>query len=275
MRPNMTLSRLRSGDVALGLWLQLGSIPAARALAAQGSYHWLLVDLEHTATDLSTASLMMTAIADVSAGRVSPLARVPVGSIFHIKQVLDAGAHGVLVPMVNTAEEARDVVRFSRYPPVGDRGVGGFAPFLSFGASRAEYTREANNQVLVAIQVETQQAVENIEDIVSVPGIDVIFIGPNDLHISYGLTPRYWSQEPTFLQAVQRVVDACKAHGVAAGILCGDGATAKQRIQEGFTFVGVGSDQGILLRFAGMQAGEVTNTPEPEGSWTSVVRLDR
>ncbi|MBL8132228.1 MAG: 2-dehydro-3-deoxyglucarate aldolase [Anaerolineae bacterium] len=275
MRPNATLSRLRNGEPALGLWLQLGSISVARMLAAQGSYNWLLVDLEHTATDLSTASLMMSAIADVSAGRVTPVARVPAGTVFHIKQVLDAGAHGVLVPMVNTPDEARDIVRFARYPPVGERGVGGFAPFVSFGANRAEYAREANDQIMVAIQVETRQGVENIEEIASVPGIDVIFVGPNDLHISYGLQPRYWSAEPDFLNAVQKVVDTCKTRGVTAGILCADSAGAIDRLKQGFTFVGVGSDAGFLLRFAGLQAGEVTGTPEPAGMWSSVVKLDR
>lgn len=275
MRQNATLARLRAGETALGLWLQLGSPITARLLAAQGSHHWLLVDLEHTATDLSTASAMMSAIADVSGGRVTPLARVPAGTQFHIKQVLDAGAHGVMVPMVNTAEEAADVVRFARYPPAGERGVGGFAPYLSFGTNRATYTREANEQVLVAIQIETRQAVEQIDAIAAVPGIDVLFIGPNDLHVSYGLTASYWSDAPAFRGAVDAVLAACKAHGLPAGILSGDGPTAKARVNEGFSFVGMGSDANLLLRTAGLNAAEVTGEPEPPGSWASVVRTDR
>lgn len=275
MRPNATLSKLRAGEAALGLWLQLGSISAARLLAAQGSYQWLLVDLEHTAIDLSTASLIMSAIADVSAARVTPMARVPAGSVFHIKQALDGGAQGILVPMVNTAEEAADIVRYSRYPPKGERGVGGFVPFIGFGATRAEYAREANDQILVAIQIETQQAVENIEAITDVPGLDVIFIGPNDLHVSYGLNPRYWSDEPAFRGGVEVVLRTCKSKGIPVGILCGGAAEAKQRVADGFAFVGVGSDANMLLRFAGLQAGEVTDTPEPAGGWASVTRLDR
>ncbi|MDZ4770215.1 MAG: aldolase/citrate lyase family protein [Chloroflexota bacterium] len=275
MRQNATLARLRADEAAIGLWLQLGSPTVARLLAAQGSYHWLLVDLEHTATDLATASQMMSFIADVSAGRVTPLARVPAGTIFHIKQVLDAGAQGVMVPMINTADEARDAVRFSRYPPIGERGVGGFTPFIGFGAGRAEYTREANDNILLAIQIETRQAVENIDAIASVPGIDVIFVGPNDLHISYGLAPRYWSDEPAFRSAIDTILAACKRHNIPAGTLCGGALEAKARIADGFTFVGVGSDAGMLLRFAGLQAGEVTDTPEPAGTWGSVVKLDR
>lgn len=275
MRANTTLNQLRNGDAALGLWLQLGSTIAARLLAAQGSYHWLLVDLEHTPIDVSTTATMMAHISDVSAGRVTPLVRVPAGTIFHIKQALDSGAQGILVPLVNTEEEARAVVRFARYPPDGDRGVGGLLPHLGYGATRSEYTREANQQVLVAIQIETKQAIDNLDAILSVPGLDVIFIGPNDLHISYGLQPRYWSEEPAFREAVNKVLAACKARGLATGTLCADAATAKDRIADGFTFVGVGSDAGLLLRFAGLQAGEVTNTPEPSGLWSSIVKLDR
>jgi 4-hydroxy-2-oxoheptanedioate aldolase len=275
MRPNATLARLRQNQPAIGLWLQLGSPVVARMLAAQGAYQWLLVDLEHTATDLATASQMMSFIADVSAGRVTPLARVPANTVFHIKQVLDAGAQGVMIPMVNTAEEARDAVRFSRYPPQGERGVGGFAPFIGFGTSRGEYTREANDNILVTVQIETQQAIANIDAIAAVPGLDVVFVGPNDLHISYGLTPRYWSDEPAFRGAIDRVLAACQAHNVPAGILCANAAEAKARIADGFTFVGVGSDANLLLRFAGLQAGEVTDTPEPAGGWAGVTRLDR
>lgn len=275
MRPNVTLNRLRGGEPAFGMWLQLGSVTAARLLAAQGSYHWLLVDLEHTATDLSTASAMMSSIADVSAGRVTPLARVTAGTVFHIKQALDGGAQGILAPLINTPEEAHDVVRFSRYPPDGERGVGGSSPFIGFGTTRAEYTREANSHILVAIQIETRQAVENIEAILDVPGLDVIFIGPNDLHVSYGLQARYWSNEPLFRSAVDTVLAACKRRGIASGILCGDAASGKQRAADGFAFVGLGSDVNMLLRYAGLQAAEVNELPEPEGMWSSVVRLDR
>jgi 4-hydroxy-2-oxoheptanedioate aldolase len=269
MRSNHTLARLRAGQPALGMWLQLGSVNAARMLAAQGLYDWLLVDLEHSPVEIETAARMLTAIADVSGGRVTPLCRVIAGTMHHIKQALDAGAQGVLVPMVSTAQEARDVVRFSRFPPEGERGGGGLAPHLSYATNRAEYSAQANREVLVGIQIETREAIDNLDSILDVPGLDLIFIGPNDLHMSYGLPPRYWSDEPAFLNAVERVRAGCQARGLPLGILTGDGAAGKARRADGFTFIGLGTDANTLLRGAGLHFGAMTDTPEPAGGWAA------
>ncbi|MCC6805001.1 MAG: hypothetical protein IT319_19120, partial [Anaerolineae bacterium] len=115
MRQNRTLARIRQGKPAIGLWLQTGSFHTARLLAMQNMFDWLLVDMEHTPVDLSMASAIFAGIADISEGRCTPLARVPHGTLYHIKQALDAGAQGIVVPMVNTAEEAADAVRFARF----------------------------------------------------------------------------------------------------------------------------------------------------------------
>ncbi|MBX3084400.1 MAG: 2-dehydro-3-deoxyglucarate aldolase [Anaerolineae bacterium] len=248
MRQNHTLAKLRKGQPAIGLWMHSHSFHLTRIVAAQGLFDWLLVDMEHTPVDLSTASMIFAAIADVSGGACTPLARVAHGSMYHIKHALDAGAQGVIVPMVNTAQEASDVVRFSRYPPLGERGAGGLVPHIGFGiTNHVEYVKQANHEILVAIQIETREAVENIESILAVPGIDLVFIGPFDLHISLGLTPTLWSDDPTFRAAITKVIAACKAHGLPYGTISPNADSAAARLADGFTFVSMGTDMIHLL----------------------------
>jgi 4-hydroxy-2-oxoheptanedioate aldolase len=273
MRDNRTLARLRKGQPAVGSWLQLGSPAAARLLAAQGLSDWLLVDLEHTPVDPSTAAVMLSTIADVSGGRVTPLARVPVGTAACIKHALDAGAQGVIVPMVQGEADVREAVRQARFPPLGERGAGGLHPHLGFGVSRPEYVRRANDQILVGVQIETRAALDDIERIVAVPGLDLCFIGPNDLHLALGCPAKFWSDEPAFVAAVARIRAACRARGVPLGTLCRDAASARARIAEGFTFVGLGSDAHFMLTFSGMEHGAVRGIEEP-GSWCDLVTMD-
>lgn len=243
MRENHTLSLLQQSQAAYGLWLQSHHFHIARILAAQGLLDWLLVDMEHTPVDLSTASMLLATIADVSNGQCTPLARVAKGTMDQIKQALDAGAQGIIVPMINTAEQAADVVKFSRYPPLGERGAGGITPHLGFGmTNHAEYVPQANDEIMVSIQIETAEAVENIEAIVQVEGLDMIFIGPFDLHISLNLAPTLWSDEPRFLDAVARVKDACQRANIPLGTLAPNAVGAKMRHGEGFQFIGVGAD---------------------------------
>ena len=273
MRDNQTLSLLKNGKPAVGTWLQLHSPHAARLLAAQGFLDWMLVDFEHTPVDLSTASLILSSISDVSGGRVTPLARVPVGSIDRIKHALDAGAQGVIVPMVQSAEEVRAAVRYARFPPLGCRGAGGLSPHLGFGISRPEYLRTANSQILVGIQIETVEALEQLDAILDVPGIDLCFLGPNDLHMALGLAPRIWSDEPHFLAAVDRIRAACARRRIPLGTLCKDALTGKARISEGFGFIGLASELHFMLQYCGMQIGELRGIPEP-ASWCDAVRFD-
>ena len=248
MRQNHTLDAIRSGKPAIGLWLQTHSFHTARIIAAQGLLDWLLVDMEHTPVDLSTASMIFATIADVSAGACTPLARVAHGTMDQIKQALDAGAQGVIVPMINTAEDAANAVRFARYPPQGERGAGGIVPHFGFGTtSHIEYVQNANAEILVAIQIETQAAIENIDSILDTPGIDLVFIGPFDLHISLGLPPGLWSESTVFRAAVDRVIAACKRRGLPFGTLTPSAEGAKNRLIDGFTFLGMGSDIAHLL----------------------------
>jgi|GEM_PF-49942 len=273
MRKNTTLALMRDGKVALGTWLQLHSYQASRMLAAQGFFEWLLVDFEHTPVDRGTAAAILSGISDVSGGRVTPLARVSVGSSDQIKHALDAGAQGVIVPMVKTAEEVRAAVRYTRFPPDGERGAGGLSPHLGFGVSRPVYIQRVNQEILFGVQIETLEAVENVDEILDVKGVDLCFIGPNDLHLALGYPAMFWSTEPRFLQAIERVKAAAKKRGIPLGTLCKDLSSAKDRIRDGFTFVGLGSDAHFMLQYAGIQYGELHDISEPPETWCNAMKF--
>src|ERR1700730_8975733 len=180
MRPNPVKRALKDGQASMGTWLSLGSITAARFMARAG-FSWLTVDVEHSLVDWETATHMFASIAD--AGCIA-LARVPSNRHDHIKRVLDNGAQGIVVPMVNSREEAVAAVAAARYPPAGNRSVGGSVHALNFDTTANEYYAHANDHILVILQCEHIHAVEQAESIFSVPGIDAIFVGPNDLAAS-------------------------------------------------------------------------------------------
>jgi 4-hydroxy-2-oxoheptanedioate aldolase len=257
----------------MGTWLQLHSYHASRMLAAQGFFEWLLVDFEHTPVGRDSAAQILSAISDVSGGRVTPLARVAAGSVIEIKHALDAGAQGIIVPMVTDAAEVAEAMRYARYPPDGQRGAGGLSPHLGFGVSRPVYIQCVNREILFGVQIETAEAVENIEEILEVKGVDLCFIGPNDLHLALGYPAMFWSAEPRFLSAVARVKGACRRRGIPLGTLCKDVSSATARIEEGFRFVGLGSDAHFVLQFAGIQYGTLHNIPEPPETWCNAMRF--
>src|SRR5688500_7123599 len=243
MRTNPVRKALKAGQPAVGTWLSLGSITAARFMARAG-FAWLTTDIEHSLVDWETATHMFASIAD--AGCVA-LARVPGNRHDHIKRVLDNGAMGVVVPMVNSRQEAEDAVAAMLYPPRGNRSVGGSVHALNFGATANEYYNHANEELLVVLQCEHIQAVENADAIFSVPGIDAIFVGPNDLAASMrdpnGKPP---SGEATS-RAMKHILETCKKHKVAAGLHTMNAEEAKVRIEEGWQFVAVVSELKMML----------------------------
>jgi 4-hydroxy-2-oxoheptanedioate aldolase len=243
MRPNPVKQALKAGRPSIGTWLSLGSITAARFLARAG-FAWLTVDIEHSLVDWETATHMFAAIAD--AGCVA-LARVPSNRHDHIKRVLDNGAHGIVVPMVNSRAEAEAAVSAALYPPTGTRSVGGSVHALNFGTTAADYFARANDEVLIVLQCEHIQAVEDADAIFSVPGIDAIFVGPNDLAASMrGQDGKPASAEAT-AQAHQRILAACKKHGVPAGYHCIHPEEVKVRLAEGWQFLAVASELRLML----------------------------
>ncbi len=243
MRPNPVRRTLKEGKPSVGTWLSLGSITASRFLARSG-FEWLTVDIEHSLVDWETATHMFATIAD--AGCIA-LARVPANRHDHIKRVLDNGAHGIVVPMVNSRQEAEAAVQAALYPPAGNRSVGGAAHALNFGATANDYYAHANDELLIVLQCEHIRAVEAADAIFSVSRIDAIFVGPNDLAASMrskdGRPP---SAEAT-REVMAHILQTCKKHKVAAGVHCGSAEEALARIDEGWQFLAIGSELKMML----------------------------
>jgi 4-hydroxy-2-oxoheptanedioate aldolase len=243
MWANPVKRALKAGQPSVGTWLSLGSIPASRFLARAG-FAWLTVDIEHTLVDWETATHMFASIADANC---VPLARVPSCRHDHIKRVLDNGAMGIVVPMVNTREEAELAVAASLYPPHGNRSVGGSVHALNFKTTAPDYFTHANEEILVVLQCEHIQSVENADRIFSVPGIDAMFVGPNDLAASMrGKDGRPPTAEAT-AQANKHILATCKKYGVAAGYHCMTPDELKMRIEEGWQFLAISSELRMMM----------------------------
>jgi 4-hydroxy-2-oxoheptanedioate aldolase len=246
MKSNPVKETLRSGRPAVGTWLSLCSPVASRFLARTG-FAWLTVDIEHSAVDWETAATMFGHIAD--AGNV-PLARVPAARHDHVKRVLDNGAWGVVVPMVMSRQEAIESVAATKYPPIGNRSVGGNVHALNFNANAHDYYARANDQILVVLQCEHIEAVRRADEIFSVPGIDAIFVGPNDLRASMRDDQGRDPSPEVFEQTLQEILAACRRAKVAAGIHCFSPESIQQRIAEGWQFLALGSDLQLMLNDA-------------------------
>lgn len=238
---NHTKARLQAGKICYGTFQCIASSMVSEILAHHG-FDWILVDLEHGAMDLQAAGDMLAAI---DHGGPTPLVRVQWNDQASIKRVLDAGALGVMIPMVNTADEAQRAVSYCSYAPAGVRGLGAGRASL-FGVRLAEYMKVANDQMLVMLQAEHKDAVKNIDGILAVPGIDVIFVGPYDLACSMGFSDQ--PGHPDVEEAIATVLAAAQSAGVIPGIFCMDPQTARARAAQGFRFIGFGIDSIFLDR---------------------------
>ena len=238
---NFVKEKLRNGGVAVGAWMSILNPSAARIVASSG-LDWVLFDTEHGPPSFETVDGLVRAVGGAGA---LPLVRVVWNDINAIKQALDTGAYGVIVPWVNTKEEAERAVTYCRYQPEGLRGCAPGRAASAWGVSSAEYLKIANDEVLVVVQIETTKAMENIEEVVSVEGVDATFIGPSDLSASMEHRGEYF--HPEVVNAMERVVDACQSSSVAPGIAFGRGVDhLNSLIEMGFRFIGVGSDTGFL-----------------------------
>jgi 4-hydroxy-2-oxoheptanedioate aldolase len=247
MRINHVRSRLKAGEPSIGTWLSLPS-PEAAEFVSKLPFDWLVVDAEHNPVDIRTLAQMFAAM---SASGIAPMVRIPWNSPENFKRVLDAGAWGVVVPMVNTREEAERAVQAARYYPDGNRSVGGGRHALSWDSSGAEYYRNANEQVLLVLQIEHIEGVRNADEILSVPGVDACFIGPNDLAASMGLglgVPLE-SDNPELVEAIMHIRDTCRKHGVATGIHTSGAAGVNFRIGQGFQFCAMASELRYMLGY--------------------------
>src|SRR5262245_1599768 len=260
MRPNTVKQLLRAGKPVVGTWLSLGSITAARYLARMG-FDYLTVDVEHSLVNVETTTHMLAAVAD--AGGV-PLARVPSCRHDHIKRVLDNGGYGIVVPMVMTREEAQTAVAACLYPPRGNRSVGGGVHALNFATTPADYYAKADDEILIVLQCEHIQAVRNFDEVYSVPGIDAVFVGPNDLSASMRDAGGKPPSAEVFKQTLADILAGCKRIGVPAGIHTFSVEEAKARIAEGWQFIAINSELKFMTEGAkkvidslGRTAGEV------------------
>ncbi len=260
MRRNRVKQLLKSGQPAVGTWLSLASLTAARFLARSG-FDWLCVDVEHSLAGMESTAHLLGAIAD--AGCV-PLARVPSNRHDHIKRILDNGGYGVVVPMVCTRQESLDAVSACLYPPAGTRSVGGSVHALNFAASPGDYYAQANGELAVILQCEHIDAVRNFDHIFGVGGVDAVFVGPNDLMASMRDPQGQPPSPEEFEQALTDILNGCKRLGIAAGLHTFTAGDAKKRIAAGWQLVAVGSELKFMadgaanvVQSLGMQASDL------------------
>lgn len=242
---------LLAGEFCFGSWIQIGPYPALAEILAAAGYDWLGIDCEHSEIDVEG----VTALARGMYGRGTvPLARVRENDTLAIRQVLDAGVQGIIVPLINSAAEAECAVAAAKYPPQGVRGFC-FSRMNDYGLHFDEYVRHANEQVAVVAMIESREAVERIDDIVGVHGIDGVFIGPYDMSGSFGITGQ--TTHPIIRNACQAVVASCKRHGKAAGlhVVHPTRENIEGAIADGFTFLALGVD-AVFLRQASRTALE-------------------
>ena len=204
-------AKLKSGKVVLGSWITFADTAVAEILARSG-FEWLTVDMEHSPLTLSQAQELIRVI---SLCGVCPFVRLPSNDPVLAKRVMDAGACGTIVPMVNTREQAERAVRSIKYPPEGERGVG-LARAQGYGPQFEEYVTKANSESLVFLQIEHEEAVANIEAILSVPGVDGFIVGPYDMTASMGVPGKF--DDPRFVDAIQRIRDVAHELDIASGI---------------------------------------------------------
>lgn len=244
MLRNPVKERLKEGKPSIGTWLSLGSPVAAKFVARLG-FDWVTVDTEHNPIDWEKASQMFLACCGTS---TIPLCRIPWNTGENIKRALDNGAWGIVVPMCCSRAEAESAVAGAKYPPLGERSVGGNLHAVSFNTDPATYYAYANEVTLVILQIEHIRAVEKAEEILSVPGVDAVFIGPNDLLSSMGKKPQMETDDPAFVQALDYVLKTAQKYGVTPGIHVANAEMANRRIAQGFRFIALASELALMTR---------------------------
>jgi 4-hydroxy-2-oxoheptanedioate aldolase len=242
MRENTLRKKLTNGENALGLWSMLGS-EAALEMAAPLGFDWVLIDCEHGVAPVDALPGLLRAL---NGSKTTSVVRLPsADNLADFKRVLDAGVEGVLVPQVYSADQVKSIVSACRYPPKGTRGIAGGRAH-QYGIDFMDYFLKSNSEILVFVQAETREAVENIDEIMAVEGLDGVLIGPVDL--SAALSKPLDFSAPEFKSATGKVLQAAKHTGKFAGYYCNDPAEAKARMTEGFQFVNICTDMLVLLR---------------------------
>jgi 4-hydroxy-2-oxoheptanedioate aldolase len=254
MRENRLRTIWKSGGAVVNGWLGIPNSFSAETMAHQG-WDSLVVDLQHGVIDYSNMVPMLQAI---STTNTVPIVRVPWLEPGILMKALDAGAYAVICPMVNSREDAEKLVAYTHYAPQGTRSFGPIRALLYGGA---DYPKHANETIVTFAMIETAKALDNLDDILSTPGLDAIYIGPSDLSLALGCAPVFDDVDPPVVEAIDHILARAKAHGVVAGIHNGTPEAALKRIAKGFQFVTIASDarlmaagaQGVIAK---MRAGQ-------------------
>lgn len=239
MRENRLRTLWKSGGAAVNGWLAIPNSFSAEVMAHQG-WDSLTIDLQHGVVDYQAMVPMLQAISTTD---TMPVVRVPWLEPGALMKALDAGAYGLICPMINTREDAQRLVAYTHYAPRGTRSFGPVRALLYGGP---DYPQQANDTIVTFAMIETAQALDNLDDILSVEGLDAVYIGPSDLSLALGCRPVFDDVDPPVAQAIDHILERAKAHGLVAGIHNGTAEGALARIAKGFQFVTVSSDARLI-----------------------------
>ena len=236
--------KLKDGGLVIGTMISEIRNPNLAYMLVQSGFDFFIIDNEHGAYSPETVSNM---IAAARGAGISVIVRIPEIRREAIMKPLDSGAAGLLVPMVNTADQAREIMIYAKYPPMGNRGVALSRAHSSYGRpDAAEYLEQANRKTFIAVQAESPQAIENLEAIASTPGVDSIFVGPADLSVSMGIPGQL--THPREVEAIAKAIEVCRQNNVIPGIHMSNVAALKDWIRKGMRFVSFSSDVDLLAR---------------------------
>ena len=261
MRENRLRQIWQSGGAVVNGWLAIPNSFSAETMAHQG-WDSLTIDLQHGVVDYQTMIPMLQAISTTD---TVPVVRVPWLAPDHLMKALDAGAYGVICPMVNSREDAQNLVAWTHYAPRGSRSFGPVRALLYGGA---DYPQHANDTIVTFAMIETARALDKLDDILSVEGLDAIYIGPSDLSLSLGCRPVLDDVDPKASEAIDHILARAKVHGVVAGIHNGTTEGALARIDKGFQFVTVSSDARLMAAGAQQVVARMRATQTPGTSGT-------
>jgi len=246
---NSLKERLRtSREPSFGTWVSSSSLVCLDALKGLG-FDWFMIDTEHAQVNPETLAAMVSLLAESGP---TPLVRVGNVDQYLVKQALDSGSHGILVPLVSTEAQAKAAVSFAKYPPDGVRGAAAAAA-SRYGKELATYLRTANAETLVGVQIETKEALDHLEAIAGVDGVDLLFVGPQDLTLSLGLLDD--RKNPRVREAMRAVVEVCERHGKVPGTLVVDSDERKAAVDLGYRFISLASDVRFLIDGAKLHRG--------------------
>jgi len=235
--------RVLAGECVYGTMIRQARDPGAPVIFASVGYDFVLIDMEHGNYSMETVADLIRGAKSVG---IAPVIRVPHLETFFISRVLDAGAEGIMVPMTSTKEQAEAIARYSKYTPIGQRGFGTQTGQTDYKPLKAlDFMKEANENTLIIAQIETKEAIQNVDAILSVEGIDVGLIGPNDLSISMGIPDQLGSE--VLAQAIEKVVETAKKKGKATGIHIGNTEAIRKWRARGMTVLACSTDIGFMF----------------------------